>query len=71
MKYVRKEDLDRARKVAPGLEECPNIDKGGSVRGMVQLYGWKPNEQVRIGGYIYNIGPWRMAALVNANLVRG
>lgn len=38
------------------LSEFPNIDKTGSILGMIKLYNWKRGATVRSGSYIYNIG---------------
>lgn len=34
-------------------ENCPNIHRTGSVKGMNKLYGWKDRDKVRHGNYIY------------------
>lgn len=51
--------------------EVGSIDKSGSVVGMRNLYGWPKGGQVRLGGYIYNIGKAAVETLDNANLTRG
>lgn len=55
MRYVK---LDRV----PGWLErrmgsVGSIDRTGSVRGMQSRFGWPRGGQVRVGSYIYNVGP--------------
>ena len=70
MKYVPLEFESKARRMV-NFEAGGNIDKSGSVVGMRNLYGWPKGGQVRMGGYIYNIGPSAVERLDNANLTRG
>lgn len=69
MKYIRVADADRARRIEPRLESCGNISSTGSVLGMQRRFNWPKGGQVRIGAYIYNVGPEGLAKL--AALVRG
>ena len=70
MKYVPKAVEDKARRLV-NFDACGNIDKSGSVVGMRNIYRWPKGGQVRLGGYIYNIGPSAVERLDNANLTRG
>lgn len=69
MKYVPMEFADKARSRVNF--NVASIDKSGSVVGMRNLFGWPKGGQVRLGGYIYNIGPVAVSILDNANLTRG
>lgn len=69
MKYVPMEVADKARRAVNF--NVASIDKSGSVVGMRNLYGWPKGGQVRLGGYIYNIGPVAVEKLDNLNLTRG
>lgn len=70
MRYVRQEDYSRANRIAK-FDAVGNISVTGSVRGMQELYGWPKGGQVRLGSYIYNVGPAAVEALNNANLLHG
>lgn len=70
MKYIHKDDEYAARRMV-NFEACGNIDRSGSVKGMQQLYGWPKGGQVRVRGYIYNVGPTAIDKLRNHNLIRG
>lgn len=70
MKYVLKKDAAAAKR-AVNFESCGNIHRSGSVRGMIALYGWRPGGQVRLGSYIYNIGPNAVGRLAQLHLLRG
>jgi hypothetical protein len=65
------EDETRAGRIAPELGECANISATGSVIGMQRRFGWPRKGQVRIGRYIYNVGPAALARLRAAHLIRG
>lgn len=67
MKYVRQED---AKKVQ-GLDSCGNISVTGSVVGMRNLYGWPKGGQIRVGSYIYNVGPAEVQRLKREGLLHG
>ena len=69
MRYVRKTEEGRARRMVD-FDSVSNIDSSGSVRGMQKLYGWPKGGQVRIGGYIYNIGTAAVERLANSNVLR-
>ena len=69
MRYVPMELESQARRAVNF--NVGNIDKSGSVRGMQQLYFWPKGGQVRLGGYIYNVGPAAVEVLNNKNLIRG
>lgn len=72
MRYIRAKDDLAARRVAGReLAGCGNIDRSGSVKGMQSRFGWRKGEQVRIGGYIYNVGRVGLDKLRAAGLVRG
>ena len=51
--------------------DVPNIAASGSVTGMRQKYGtvWKQGGQLRVGSFVYNVGPdeihrlWRLGVL--------
>lgn len=70
MRYVTESDVDRCgfRGI---IDAVSNISKSGSVLGMQKQYGWPKGGQVRIGGYIYNVGTSVVEAMRNANIVRG
>lgn len=70
MIYIRKRDEFSARSVA-NFDSCGNIAKSGSVVGMRKLYGWPEGGQVRLGGYIYNVGTVAVQKLRDAGLIRG
>jgi hypothetical protein len=70
MRYVPAENVSRAAR-AVNFDGYGNIDVSGSVKGMQKLYGWPKRGQVRVGGYIYNIGPLNVAKLEALNLIRG
>lgn len=67
MRYAKEADA-RAHGVNM---EAANISATGSVRGMQARYGWKPGGQIRIGGYIYNLGVAEIQRLRAAGIVRG
>lgn len=71
MRYVRKKDLNEARRVVRGLTDFPNIHSTGSVRGMQQIYRWPRGGQVLIAGFIYNVGTENVQKLRDAGLLRG
>lgn len=52
MRYIRIKDAER--ELPAGWKEQPNIDKSGSVRGMISRFGWLPGHAFRIGSYIYH-----------------
>lgn len=68
MRYTTKREA-----IACGIpiEAVGNIDVSGSVRGMQKLYGWERGGQVRIGSYIYNIGPAAVQKLRDLGKLRG
>ena len=68
MRYTTKEALRRLR---IDVEAVGNISRTGSVRGMQTLYGWPKGGQVRIGAWIYNIGPAAVQRLRDAGELRG
>ena len=70
MRYVPAENIAQASRLV-NFDAVGNIDRTGSVRGMQKLYGWPRNGQVRLGGYIYNIGPEKVALLTSRNLIKG
>lgn len=70
MRYVPKANEAAARR-AVNFDACGNISITGSVRGMQQLYGWTRNGQVRLGSWIYNIGPAAVEKLKGLSLLRG
>lgn len=70
MRYVPLEKEKQARRLV-NFDSVGNIDKSGSVRGMQKLFGWKKGGQVRLGGYIYNVGVSEVEKLRNARLLRG
>jgi hypothetical protein len=69
MRYIPKDYEAEARRLVD-FETCGNIDASGSVKGMQTLYGWPKRGQVRLGGYIYNVGPSSVQRLEAAGLVR-
>lgn len=69
MRYVKSDDVARASRLVD-FDAYGSISRTGSVRGMQKLYGWKPKGQVRIGSYIYNVGPENVHKLNAANLLR-
>lgn len=70
MIYVPKTNEAAARRLV-NFDGVGNIDKSGSVVGMRRRFGWLQNGQVRLGRYIYNIGPDAVKRLRAANLLRG
>lgn len=70
MRYVPVEKKEQARRLVD-FESCGNISKTGSVRGMCSRFGWVPGGQVRLGGYIYNVGTSAVQKLKDARLIRG
>jgi hypothetical protein len=69
MRYVKKSEV-------PGwlesvMDSCGSIDKTGSVRGMQNRFGWKRGAQVRVGGYIYNVGVPVVERLRQQRILRG
>jgi hypothetical protein len=70
MRYVPTSKADQARRLV-NFNGCGNIDVTGSVLGMQKLYGWTKGGQVRLGGYIYNIGPHAVQLLRSRSLLRG
>lgn len=66
MRYVRQEDAHKVKK-----DHCGNIATSGSVKGMQKLFGWKPGEQVRIGGFIYNVGAQEVERLRGLGILKG
>lgn len=69
MIYVPKEKEVQARRLVNF--EVGNIDRSGSVRGMRSRFGWPVGGQVRLGGYIYNVGTAAVQKLRDARLIRG
>lgn len=69
MRYVLREFEAQARRLVNF--DCGNISASGSVKGMQQLYGWPKGGQVRMGSYIYNVGPEAVKRLTHAKLLRG
>ncbi len=67
MRYVPEHKAGEVR----GLEECGNISATGSARGMQEKYGWPKGGQVRVGGYIYNVGTAEVDRLRRAGLLKG
>lgn len=67
MRYVEIENKPKVRNV----DAVGNISVTGSVTGMQKLYGWPRGGQVRIGSWIYNIGPAEVERLRNLGLIRG
>jgi hypothetical protein len=70
MRYVTKENEAKARRLV-NFDACGNIDVSGSVTGMQRRYGWQRGGQVRLGGYVYNVGSAGVARLRDAGLLRG
>lgn len=67
MKYVRKQDAERA-----GINlDVANIHKTGSVRGMCQRYGWDVSRAVMVGGYIYQLSEQDAARARQLGILRG
>jgi hypothetical protein len=66
MRYMKQEDADRV-----GACNFPNIHATGSVRGMQMRYGWPRGGQVRVGSWIYNVGPANVKGWKSQGLVRG
>lgn len=67
MRYTTKEGAERARVSL----EVPSIHASGSVRGMQERYGWPRGGQVRVGGYVYNVGPANVEKLRRAGVLKG
>ena len=69
MRYVRQDAVPRW--LESEMDRVGSIDKTGSVRGMQNRFGWKRGGQVRVGGYIYNVGPEAIARLEREGRLRG
>lgn len=59
------------RRYRINLDACGSIHKSGSVAGMQRLYGWPKGGQVRVGQWIYNIGPDAVAKLRGYGELKG
>lgn len=70
MRYIRKQDADRNGFTALA-ERCGSISVTGSVRGMRKLYGWPAGGQVRIGAWVYNVGPDAVQRAGQLGILRG
>jgi hypothetical protein len=70
MRYVPISKEPAARRLV-NFDACGNISRTGSVRGMQTLYGWPKNGQVRLGGWIFNIGPDAVSKLRTAHILKG
>lgn len=70
MRYVREEDAKAVRNHL-NLSGVGNIHVSGSVRGMQLRYGWPKGGQVRVGQWIYNVGPSEVSRLRNIGILRG
>jgi hypothetical protein len=68
MRYVKVSDAGQIRDV---LDRVGSISATGSVIGMQRLYGWKRGGQVRVGAYIYNVGPSEVARIAALGILRG
>jgi hypothetical protein len=68
MRYVREQD---ARAIKDVLDRVGSISVTGSVLGMRRLYGWKKGGQVRVGAYIYNVGPAEVTRFRALGILRG
>ena len=69
MRYVKKCDVPLW--LASEMDRVGSIDRTGSVRGMQNRFGWKRGGQVRVGGYVYNVGPEGVARLERQGVLRG
>jgi len=70
MRYVPLKSESLARRLV-NLDACGNISVTGSVRGMQTIYNWPKNGQVRMGAWIYNIGPDAVDKLRAARILNG
>ena len=68
MRYITEQDANRNR---VNRDKCGSIHKSGSVKGMQLRFGWKPKGQIRIGSYVYNVGPSEVERLRALGVVRG
>ena len=68
MRTLKKEHRDR---YASELARCGNIAASGSVLGMQRQYGWPKKGQVRVGSYVYNVGPEVVERMINRGHVSG
>ena len=53
MARVKKISVELGEKL--NIDEFPNFDKNGSIKGMKELYYGKDALLVRCGNYIYNV----------------
>lgn len=67
MRYIT-ESTARAQRVNMNVA---NISRTGSVLGMQKLYGWPVGGQIRIGGFIYNVGVSEVQRLRAAGVLKG
>lgn len=67
MRYTTAEEAARARVSL----DVGNIHVTGSVKGMQSIYNWPKGGQVRVGAYIYNVGPANIDKLRAAGVLRG
>jgi len=53
--------------------DVPSISASGSVTGMRQKYGtvWKQGGQLRVGSFVYNVGPDEIARLWRLGVLKG
>lgn len=67
--YVPKSLEPKARALVD-FDRCGNIHRSGSVIGMRKQFGWQKGGQVRLGMWIYNLGPLAVQRLRDALLTR-
>jgi hypothetical protein len=70
MRYVTQSDVTRHHLQAI-FDTCGNISATGSVLGMQRQFGWPKGGQVRMGGYIYNVGPVAVAQMRSMRILKG
>ena len=69
MRYVKVKETPRWLEAR--MDTVGSIARSGSVRGMQNRFGWKRGGQVRVGGFIYNVGPDDVARLKQQGILRG
>lgn len=61
MRYIPTRRIELLPK---GWDDCPSIDRTGSITGMIKRFGWKRGHSFRVGSYIFHFtGEYYEAAL--------
>ncbi len=67
MRYMTQADAERNRVSL----DVANISASGSVKGMQQIYGWPKGGQVRVGGFVYNVGVVEIERARSLGILKG